>query len=571
MMTSHCGWGPTPPSRVTVTSGPTDPPSLTSTRVQVSLKGGNAFPCSLAAATGSATSATRRETTSARKEERHISCRHMTVSRLQRLCKKRRREVNGCALTGYKEELLCQGDWKTLDCPDERVIRIRSAFHGRKRSDVCPSGGGSRDDCRVEGALRHLRGLCDNYQICPIYLTDTDSCPGVSKYLHIVYSCEKKVCHDSLGIADGRIPDSSFSDSSSAINAEPHKARLGGSDCWKSSKIFDSWIQVNLGQNFKVTGVKTQSCTYQFQSSSVFGMQFSIDEVTWYRHPVQPSVGTYLLTRPVFAQYVRLLPMFLGLRFDVLGCTSDDSARNILCNSTATDLGLNGSMTVRCPLGCAQAGYKVYGTRLYKQDSNICAAAIHSGVIEIGGDVTLLKGLPQKAYNGSTCNGIVSKVYVDRWDPSPSFTFADTEPRCLGPDWEEFADFCYKHFDTKKTWYSARHSCWGLDANLVSFRSEAEWDWLQDLMKLAPGDTWTGLNDLVNRGRYVWSDSQKVPTFTNWAAPGRPTGVMDNCVAALSQSGKWKKMSCMQLNGYVCKMPTARYALDIKSANGSCE
>nr|XP_049620049.1 macrophage mannose receptor 1-like [Syngnathus scovelli] len=471
---------------------------------------------------------------------------------------------------GYKEQRFCQDDLKALGCPNERVIRIRWAFYGRKRSDVCPSGGGSRDDCRVEGALSHFRGLCDNYQICPIYPWDTDSCPGVSKYLHVVYSCEKKVCLDSLGIADGKIPDASFSASSSAINAEPHKARLGGSGCWRPSEMFGSWIQVNLGQNFKVTGVETQSCTYRLQSSSVFEMQFSIDGVTWYRHPVQPSVGTYILTRPVFAQYVRLLPRFLGLRFDVLGCTSDDSARDILCSSRATDLSLDGTMTVRCPLGCAEAGYRVYGTRLYKQDSNVCAAAIHSGVIEneIGGDVTLLKGLPQKAYNGSTCNGIVSKVYVN--ELAPSYTFTDTEPRCLGPDWEEFADFCYKRFDDTKTWYGARYSCWGLDANLVSIRSEAERDWLQDFLKSAPGDTWTGLNDLVDLGRFVWSDRRKV-TFTNWDPLGKPTGLMENCVATLSQSGKWKKMSCMQLNGYVCKMPTARYARDIKGGNGSCQ
>ncbi|KAM9822159.1 secretory phospholipase A2 receptor-like isoform 2-T2 [Syngnathus typhle] len=472
---------------------------------------------------------------------------------------------------GYKEELLCQDDRKSLGCPNERVIRIRSAFHGRKRSDVCPSGGGSRDDCRVQGALQYFRGLCDNYQICPIDLTDTDSCPGVSKYLHVVYSCEKKVCLDSLGIADGRILDSSFSASSSAINAEPHKARLGGSDCWRPSEMFGSWIQVNLGQNSKVTGVETQKCAYQLQSSNVFEMLFSTNGVTWHRHPVQPALGTYLLTRPVFAQYVRFLPKFLGLRFDVLGCTSDDTARSIFCNSTATDLGLDGSMTVRCPLGCAKADYAVFGTRIYDQDSNICAAAIHSGIIEIGGDVTLLKKLPQKAYKGSTCNGITSTVYVDTWDVSPSFTFADMEPRCLGPDWEEFGDFCYKRFDDTKKWHDAQQSCRSLDAELVFILSEAERDWLHNLVKLAPGDTWTGLNDLVDRGRFVWSDRQKAPTFTNWAPPGKPTGVMENCVAALSQSGKWKKMSCMEFNGYVCKMPTARYPLDIKGANGSCE
>ncbi|XP_037118973.1 macrophage mannose receptor 1-like [Syngnathus acus] len=470
---------------------------------------------------------------------------------------------------GYKESFFCQDDWKVLKCSDERVIRVQSAFHGRRRSNVCPSGGaGSQDRCRMKGALSHFRALCDKYQTCPIQLTGMDHCPGVSKYLHIVYSCEEKVCLDSLGIADGKIPDSSFSDSSSAINGKPHKARLGGSGCWEPSKMFGSWIQVNLGQRFKVTGIVTQGCTYQLESSNIFELEFSTNGETWYRHPEQLAVGTYMLTRFVFAQYVRLLPRFFGLRFDVLGCTPDDASRDILCSSTATSLGVDGSMTVRCPPGCAQT-YTVYGTQIYKQESNICAAAIHSGVIEnaIGGIVSLLKRDPQKAYNGSARNGITSSV-GDGLAQSPSYTFGDQEPRCLGPEWEEFADFCYKRFDERKTWYGARQNCSCLKAKLVSIRSKVERDWLQDLLTSAPGDTWIGLNAPVFPGEFVWSDHQKV-TLTNWA-PEELADRLENCVAALSQSGKWMMMSCAQLNGYMCKMPTERYALD-KGANASGE
>ncbi|KAM9787636.1 limulus clotting factor C-like isoform 2-T6 [Syngnathus typhle] len=175
--------------------------------------------------------------------------------------------------------------------------------------------------------------------------------------------------------------------------------------------MFGSWIQVNLGQRFKVTGIVTQGCTFQLESSNVFELEFSTDGETWNRYPEQLAVGPYILTRFMFAQYVRLLPKFFGLRFDVLGCTPDDTSRDILCSSTATSLDLDCSMTVRCPPGCAQT-YTVYGTQIYKQESNICAAAIHSGVIEnaIGGIVTWLKRDPQEAYNSSPRNGITSRA-----------------------------------------------------------------------------------------------------------------------------------------------------------------
>lgn len=48
------------------------------------------------------------------------------------------------------------------------------------------------------------------------------------------------------------------------------------------------------------------------------------------------------------------------------------------------------------------------------QDSNICAAAIHAGIVlnENGGDCTLLKAPGQDFYTGSTRNGITSREYV---------------------------------------------------------------------------------------------------------------------------------------------------------------
>lgn len=99
------------------------------------------------------------------------------------------------------------------------------------------------------------------------------------------------------------------------------------------------------------------------------------------------------------------------------------------------------SLRVHCPARCANAYHRVYGTSVYRgvceplvlsvsrvlhrirlfninmysvcvssQDSNICAAAIHAGVVlnDNGGDCTLLKAAGQNFYPGSRRNGITS-------------------------------------------------------------------------------------------------------------------------------------------------------------------
>ncbi len=56
------------------------------------------------------------------------------------------------------------------------------------------------------------------------------------------------------------------------------------------------------------------------------------------------------------------------------------------------------------------------------------------------------------------------------------------ELRCSGPDWYEFGEFCYKPFEEKKTWHSARTACRQLGADLVSIRSMTEQSWLESYL-----------------------------------------------------------------------------------------
>ena len=56
------------------------------------------------------------------------------------------------------------------------------------------------------------------------------------------------------------------------------------------------------------------------------------------------------------------------------------------------------------------------------------------------------------------------------------------ELRCPGADWFEFGQFCYKPFDEKKTWPSARQACQGLGAELVSILSKTEQSFVESYL-----------------------------------------------------------------------------------------
>uniref|UniRef100_A0A672LUU2 C-type lectin domain-containing protein n=1 Tax=Sinocyclocheilus grahami TaxID=75366 RepID=A0A672LUU2_SINGR len=125
--------------------------------------------------------------------------------------------------------------------------------------------------------------------------------------------------------------------------------------------------------------------------------------------------------------------------------------------------------------------------------------------------------------------------------------------RCSGPDWYEFGEFCYKPFEEKKTWHSARTACRQLGADLVSIRSMTEEGFNHRLYKnMDVVDVWIGLNDLGFSGLFSWSDHHEV-TFTYWA-PGEPNnhlGFNEDCVEMYHETGRWNDVTCSELNTYI--------------------
>ncbi|XP_061138748.1 uncharacterized protein LOC133156774 [Syngnathus typhle] len=492
---------------------------------------------------------------------------------------------------GFKEILVCNKHSADLVCEAEGQkqsrISIQSAFYGRRSDDVCQEDADSNNDysfndhsfddddslenedtCSVEGIVPRYRKMCNSQQKCHIEVLEDKSCPAPSNYLQMVYSCEQKVCLDSLGIADGSIADSSFKAFSSMEDATPEKARLNGESCWKPSKnALGSWILVNLGYTRKVTAIVTQGCnnTDTHSWDIPLEMRLSVNRRQWTKHPDGKFIGggTHLLETPAFAQYVLILPLEnrpeFGLRFDILGCAHEDETT---CARKFNSVRFTDSMTFYCPPRCGKEEHFVAGTLVYSEDSHICAAAIHAGVIRnhIGGDCIVMRAPKQQVYTGSTGNGITSGHLNDPL--GVSHTFADGEPRCAAPDWEEFAGFCYKTFEGKKKWDDAQLVCRSLGAELVSIRTEVEQAWVKSASHLETSDMWTGLNELALPGTLVWSDRHKV-TFTHWAAgePIQRVGLDQHCVAMLRQTGRWKRMSCAQVNSFMCKMPTAHFPI----------
>ncbi len=66
-----------------------------------------------------------------------------------------------------------------------------------------------------------------------------------------------------------------------------------------------------------------------------------------------------------------------------------------------------------CPAGGSAA--PLWGTDTYTDDSSVCTAAVHAGLITLasGGQVTLQMVEGLQSYVGSTRNGVTSSEYAD--------------------------------------------------------------------------------------------------------------------------------------------------------------
>ncbi|XP_003795739.2 vitrin isoform X2 [Otolemur garnettii] len=88
---------------------------------------------------------------------------------------------------------------------------------------------------------------------------------------------------------------------------------------------------------------------------------------------------------------------------------------------------INPEFIVKCPAGCQDPKYHVYGTDVYASYSSVCGAAVHSGVLDnSGGKILVRKVAGQSGYTGSYSNGVQS-LSLPRW--RESFIVSESKPQ----------------------------------------------------------------------------------------------------------------------------------------------
>nr|XP_058934642.1 vitrin [Kogia breviceps] len=88
---------------------------------------------------------------------------------------------------------------------------------------------------------------------------------------------------------------------------------------------------------------------------------------------------------------------------------------------------INPEFIVKCPAGCQDPRYHVYGTDIYASYSSVCGAAVHSGVLDnSGGKILVRKVAGQSGYKGSYSNGVQS-LSLPRW--RESFVISEGKPQ----------------------------------------------------------------------------------------------------------------------------------------------
>uniref|UniRef100_A0A2K5KFL1 Vitrin n=1 Tax=Colobus angolensis palliatus TaxID=336983 RepID=A0A2K5KFL1_COLAP len=88
---------------------------------------------------------------------------------------------------------------------------------------------------------------------------------------------------------------------------------------------------------------------------------------------------------------------------------------------------INPEFIVKCPAGCQDPRFHVYGTDVYASYSSVCSAAVHSGVLDnSGGKILVRKVAGLSGYKGSYSNGVQS-LSLPRW--RESFIVLESKPK----------------------------------------------------------------------------------------------------------------------------------------------
>jgi len=79
-----------------------------------------------------------------------------------------------------------------LQCGPPNILEIHGADYGGDAAFICGNGQGSDEACALIDKTQTVKSRCDNKQMCTIVALSSifgDPCPGLNKYLNVMYAC----------------------------------------------------------------------------------------------------------------------------------------------------------------------------------------------------------------------------------------------------------------------------------------------------------------------------------------------------------------------------------------------
>ncbi|XP_072041386.1 uncharacterized protein [Amphiura filiformis] len=179
-------------------------------------------------------------------------------------------------------------------------------------------------------------GFCNDY--------DTLSQEVLIGSRNLRMDCRETICHDRLGVEDGRISDIQLRTSSARESHAAGSARLNHKSGWVAATSDNNqWIEVDLGGTRRVTGVLTQGLNsvtnikywvtqFKVQSSSDGNswefVQYSNnqDDIIFKGNTDTHTVVTNIFPTSVKTSRIRIVPTtwnrWIGMRFELIGCVA---------------------------------------------------------------------------------------------------------------------------------------------------------------------------------------------------------------------------------------------------------
>lgn len=121
--------------------------------------------------------------------------------------------------------------------------------------------------------------------------------------------------------------------------------------------------------------------------------------------------------------------------------------------------------------------------------------------------------------------------------------------------WKHYRSSCYKYSNRQSRWTDAEGFCQRDGGHLPKITSREVQDFVFGLGLHQPFDTWIGLREQKDSGKFIWADGSPVGNFTFWSG-GEPVQGKDVCVEMLrsDNNGRWRTGQCtVKHSSYVCQ------------------